>query len=406
MSYNVQTTGSSGLSVGMQTWADRIMLKNESPVLVHAQGAVQKNIPKNSGKIVQWRRWTPLPVDPDDCLLVEGEIPDGQNREETAITATVYQYGAYMTDSDLYNLTHMDAGLADEIALLSEQGAGVRDTVIRDVMATTTTSQYANSKTAIYSLETTDELNIDEIRKAVRTLKMNKAPQFKQGGQSYYLSIISPAAEYDIMSDTKWLDPAKYRDTMKIYNGEIGMMYRVRFLITTEAKSYVNDELIDGQKYLTSAGAISTATITVDEAITAAEALALADRYVNIWVDATHYERQKIVSASAGTAGAATITLDAAPSGSGVTVADGTLIYANEYGFNSNTVYGTFVFGMRAYATADIAGSGKMRTIVKSAKDIGGPLEQFGTVGWKIPALACEILQDLWLVQIYHGASA
>ena len=89
-----------------------------------------------------------------------------------------------------------------------------------------------------------------------------------------------------------------------------------------------------------------------------------------------------------------------------MTVADGTLIYANEYGFSGNPVYTTFVFGQNAYSIGGIKGSDKIRTIIKSAKEIGGPLEQFGTIGWKIPAMSVKVLQPLWLGQILHGASA
>jgi hypothetical protein len=178
---------------------------------------------------------------------------------------------------------------------------------------------------------------------------------------------------------------------------------------TTEAKKYVNADLIAGQKYLTSSGAISSATISVDEAITAAEATALVDRYVNIWVDATHQERQKIVSAVAGAAGAATITLDAAPSGTGVTVADGTLVYANEYGFTGNDVHATMIFGEKSYAMIDISPkSGNMRILIKNKTEGGpsNPLEQFSTIGWKVEAMATAILQPLWIVKILHGVTA
>ncbi len=404
MGYNVQKTTTSALSPGMQTACDKIMLKYAEPNLVHQQGAVKKNIPANSGKVAQWRRWTPLAV--ITTALTEGEIPDGQNLAEEQVLATVYQYGGYTTKSDLFDLTHMDANLRDVIKLMANQGSRSQDAIIRDVMAGTTTTQYAGGKTSIYTLKTTDELTIDEIRKMVRTLKKNLAPTFKEGGQAYYMAIIGPDTAYDIQNDAKWLDPAKYKDTMKIYNNEIGKMYGVRFLETTEGKKYENAELIADSLSLTVAS-LSSATITVDEAISAAEATALVNRYVNI-IDATDAtgatgERQKIVSAAAGAAGAATITLDAAPSA--FTAADGDKIYANEYGWNGNTVYGTFVFGDDAYAVADINGSGKMRTIVKSAKEIGGPLEQFGTVGWKIEAFACAILQTLWIGQIYSGAS-
>ncbi len=401
MGYNPNKTTSTGLSVGMQTACDKIMLKYAEPNLVHVQGAVPKNIPEKSGKIAQWRRWTPLPI--NTTPLTEGEIPDGQLLTEEQVLATVYQYGDYATKTDLFDLTHMDADLAGIIKLLANQGSRSQDAIVRDVMAGTTTIQYANSKTAIYNLLTTDELNIDEIRKMVRTLKKNLAPTFKSGGQSYYLSIVGPDTAYDIMNDAKWLDPAKYKDTMKIYNGELGKMYGVRFLETTEGKKYENEELIDGQVYLTVASYDGTDTFTVDEAISTAEASALADRYINIYDTDGAYERQKIVSAVAGVAGAATVTIDEDPAG--FTPADGDILYANEYGYTGNDVHVTFVFGDEAYAVADIKGSGKIRTIVKTAAQIGGPLEQFGTVGWKILAMACVILQALWLGAIYSGAT-
>jgi N4-gp56 family major capsid protein len=408
MALNPMKTTTTSIAVGMQTFCDKIMLARQKAVLVHDQGAVSKPIPAKSGKIHQMRRYTPLPVVIADLTLQEGTIPDGQAITEEQVLAYIYQYGGYTSKTDLVDLTHMDMETAELADLLGQQGAELKDMVIREEMATTTTVQYAGSKTHIYDLETTDELNVDEIRKMIRTLKQNKTPAFSKGGKSYFLGIVGPEAEFDIMSDTNWKYPKEYVDTQDIYNGELGMLYGVRFLQTTECKKYENEELIDGQTYLTSAGAIAGTTITVDEVITAAEATALVDRYVNIWVDATHYERQKITAAAAGAAGAATITLDAAPSGSGVTVADGTLIYANEYGFSANPVYTTFVFGRNAYSIGGIKGSDKIVSIVKAA-DSGGvsnPLNQFGTIGWKIPAMSVKVLQPLWLGQILHGASA
>jgi N4-gp56 family major capsid protein len=405
MAFNPMTTATSSIAAGMQTFCDKFMLERAKAILVHDQGATQKNIPPKSGKIHQMRRYTPLPVVVASLTLQEGVIPDGQAITEEQVLAYIYQYGGYATKTDLVDLTHMDMDTADLADLLGQQGAELKDAVIREEMSTTTNIQYANSKTHIYDLATTDELNVDEIRKMVRTLKQNKTPMFTKGGMSYFMAIVGPEAEFDIQNDAKWLAPKNYQDTGDIYNGEIGMIYRVRFLQTTESKVYENAVLAAGQTFLTSAAGISTRTITVDEVITAAEATALVGRYVNVWVDATHYERERIESAAAGAAGAATITLVAAPSGTGVTVADGTLIYANEYGFSGNPVYGTFVFGRNAYAIGGIKGSDKIRSIVKSAGEIGGPLEQFGTIGWKIPAMSVKVLQPLWLGMILHGAS-
>ncbi len=406
---NPMKTTTASISAGMQTWCDRIMLERQKAVLVHDQGAASKPIPPKSGKIHQMRRYTPLPVNISDLTLAEGVIPDGQAITEEQVLAYIYQYGGYAAKTDLVDLTHMDMETADLVDLLAQQGAELKDMVIREEMATTTTVQYANSKTAIYELKPTDKISVDEIRKMVRTLKQNKARPFIRNGRPHFMSIIGPEAEFDIMSDTKWINVATYQDKEKIYNGEIGKLYGVIFLYTTECKKYENKELIDGQLYLTAAS-ITGATVTVDEPISEAEAAALVDRYVNIidvsdTTGATH-ERHKIVAAAAGAAGAATVTLDAAPSG--FTLADGDMLWANEYGYDGNTVYTTFVFGENAYSVGGIRGSEKIRSIIKP-KDSGGvanPLNQFGTIGWKIEAMSVAVLQDLWLGQILHGASA
>ena len=45
-------------------------------------------------------------------------------------------------------------------------------------------------------------------------------------------------------------------------------------------------------------------------------------------------------------------------------------------------VYHTFFFGKDAYGIVEPTGM-SMQTIIKSKEQIGGPIEQFSTVGWK-----------------------
>jgi hypothetical protein len=56
-----------------------------------------------------------------------------------------------------------------------------------------------------------------------------------------------------------------------------------------------------------------------------------------------------------------------------------------------------------AFAVVDAEGGG-MRTIIKSAKEIGGPLEQFSTVGCKFE-MAAKILYQERMVTIWSGSS-
>ena len=53
--------------------------------------------------------------------------------------------------------------------------------------------------------------------------------------------------------------------------------------------------------------------------------------------------------------------------------------YKNKAGTNT---YASYAFGQDAYCTID-PGQGNLRMIVKDASEVGGPLEQFGTVGYK-----------------------
>lgn len=53
--------------------------------------------------------------------------------------------------------------------------------------------------------------------------------------------------------------------------------------------------------------------------------------------------------------------------------------YKNKAGTNT---YASYAFGQDAYCVID-PGNGNLRMIVKNASEVGGPLEQFGTVGYK-----------------------
>lgn len=403
MAMNTNVTASSGLSDGMKTYYFRRMLQFVKPKLVHAQFAEKKTAPKKSGKVVEFRRWVPMPT--ITTPLTEAVIPDGQQLVEEAITAQVYQYGGYVAISDMLTLTHADVRVKDNVELMGDQGGRSVDEVVRDVMASTTNVQYANSKTAIYNLLPTDEFNTTELRKAVRTLEEQNTPYFRKGGDEHFVSIIDQHTKYDIQSDKLWQDVSKYSDKEQIYSGEIGRLFGVRFVRTTLAKKYENSDLKPGQTYLTVNGANTGAEVPIKEELTSTQAAALANRYVAVYdASAGTYERIKISSATAGAAGAAKVTLVSAPSEA--TVADD-MLYANEYGQNGNTVRATMIFGKKSYAMIDIGGKSKnIRSIIKGRGEIGGPLEQYSTVGWKVEAMACTILQPLWLVKVLHGATA
>lgn len=223
-------TTDGALSAEMKTFYDRVLLERAVPALVHAQFGQTRPIPRNGGKKIEFRRFASLGA--ATTALTEGVTPTGQNLSVSAIDATISQYGGYVEGSDLLDITAIDPILTETAQLLGEQAGESIDTLVRDILAAGTSVQYANGKVSRVTVAATDVLTVTEIRKAVRTLKNNKARPFADG---YYVAIVSPDTTYDLQSDEDWKSASEYAGSTQIFTGEIGRLYGVRFVETTQA---------------------------------------------------------------------------------------------------------------------------------------------------------------------------
>ena len=397
MNTNKTTTGT--LSDTMQTYYDKKLLINAKPNLVYQQYGQAVVLPRNSGKTIQFRKWTPFAALTE--ALTEGVVPDGQSLAMTEVTATIEQYGGYVAVSDMLDLTALDPVINDSVELMGDQGGLTIDTITRDVLHTTTNVQLANGKLYRYEMDNSADnnctLTVNEVRKAVRTLKKNKAPQFNRQGKSYYVAVVGPDTTYDLQSDPLWQDVSKYSACEQIFDGEIGKLFGVVFVESTQAVVEEPKNLVAASAALTVKSAAS-ATITVEEAVSAEEATALANRKVLI-----NDVQYTIASAASGSAGAATITLSTTP-GTAPTASD--MIYPGEGGKNGLPVASTLIFGKNAYGVIDIEG-GNLKSIIKPRGSSGtaDPLDQISTIGWKVDGFAAKVLQPLWIVHIEHVVS-
>ena len=102
----VQTTLLDGLSAEMKTFYAMTLIDEAQSNLVHAQFGQKRPIPKNGGKTIEFRKFAPLAkaLTP----ITEGVTPDGKSLEVSTITAEVKQYGDYITQSDVLELTSLD----------------------------------------------------------------------------------------------------------------------------------------------------------------------------------------------------------------------------------------------------------------------------------------------------------
>ena len=225
------TTGND-LSAEMKTYYSDYLIDLAEPELVHDQFAQKHPIPQGSGKTIEFRQYDPLPE--LTTALTEGVTPDGQSMDVKALTATVSQYGGYVTISDLLQLTAIDNNLVQATKLIASQAGRTLDTITREVLSAGTNVRYCGGKTSRAAITAEDVLTVNDVKKAVRDLENQDAPRIN----GYYVGIIHPNVKYDLMKDPDWKYPHQYMDTGHIYQNEIGELYGVRFVQSSRAKVF------------------------------------------------------------------------------------------------------------------------------------------------------------------------
>lgn len=227
---NTNVTTAVGLSDEMKVFYSDYLIDNAVPKLVHDQFGQKHPIPKNGGKTIEFRKYSPLPK--LTTPIQEGITPNGQSLTMSTIEATVAQYGGYITLSDVLMLTAIDNNLVQATKLLGAQAGATLDTITREVLNGGTNVIFAGGKSARTDLDADSVLTVDDIKKAVRLLKTQNAEQINGA----WVGIIHPDVAYDLTNDPAWKDVKTYSDPSDIYEGEIGKIYGVRFVETTEAK--------------------------------------------------------------------------------------------------------------------------------------------------------------------------
>ncbi|MEA3430204.1 MAG: N4-gp56 family major capsid protein [Nanoarchaeota archaeon] len=229
----------------VNNYYDRIMLIKARALFVHKQFAQVKKIPANSGtKTIKFRRYSFL--SPATTPLTEGVTPTGSQLTVTSLTCSTYQYGDYIKITDVVKYTTSDPILNETADILSYQARETYDELTRDILAATTTQQFAASATSEATVASGMKLNLEEIQEAVLTLKTAKARKMtnqinaenKFGTTSVpaaYIAIAHQKTVRDLKNADGWTDVKDYAGQIGIYEGEVGYIDEVRVIETTEA---------------------------------------------------------------------------------------------------------------------------------------------------------------------------
>ena len=414
----VHTTGA--MSAAMKTYYDTELLENARPRLIFSQLGKSQFLPAGHGETVEWRKLNTF----DKALtpLVEGVIPTGQKFGESAISVSVRQYGDYVAISDRLNLHAVDNVILGAAEEMGAAGGETADTLVRNELCTGTSVLYADTVDANGVVTGTptarcqlsadnNRLTPDVVNKAYTFLKKQKAPYF-QGNK--YVAVIHPSVSYDLRSHPDWLEVHKYASVREIFEGEIGELHGVRFVESTEAPIFNGGNLFGDTPNLTVSayttadstqsaqfGAVSRVKITLKETLTDEIAAALVGRRVHFF--------DKSANAFAGTGEIVGATVsgkyvwlaEEAPVTLAGTSGSEDTLWPGEGGASKDgpcAVYGTLFFGKDAFGVVDPEGMG-MEMIIKDASQIGGPLNQFSTVGYKFEN-AAKILYPNRMVRV------
>ena len=406
----IHTTGA--MSSAMKTYYDTELLENARPRLIFTQLGKSQFLPAGHGDSVQWRKWNTF--DKSLTPLTEGVIPSGQKFGQSAVSVTVQQYGDYAAISDRLDLHAVDNVLLGAAEEMGAAGGETADTLVRNELCTGTSVLYADTLDSSGAVTGTpsyryqlsadnNRLTPDVVNKAYTFLKKQKAPFF-EGNK--YVAVIHPSAAYDLRSHPDWMEAHKYAAAHEIFEGEIGELHGVRFVESTEAPIFQGGNLFSAATaYLTLTAYTSlSSSVSVTYGVVSANRATVSDVLTNAIGSALVGRRVHYYDASAtALIGTATIVgvdiankyiyMDAAIS---VTWASGDKLYPGEGGNSLNgscAVYGTLFFGKDAFGVVDPEGMG-MEMIIKDASQIGGPLNQFSTVGYKFESAAKILYQN------------
>lgn len=392
---NGVVTDANALSAEMKAFYDKTLITLAGANLVHEQFGQKRPIPKNGGKTIEFRKFSKLPK--ALTAITEGVTPAGNKLSVSAVSCTVDQYGDYIEQTDMLELTAVDNTIVEATKELAAQAGLTLDTVVRNELVGGTNVMYAPKvengvETEITLREDLTEacrLRVKDVFKAAAELKAVNAP--KIGGS--YVAIIHPYVAYDLMQEAgeQWVGITKYVSPENLLKGEIGTLGGVRFVESTEAKIFAPAEIAEGLSRLhVKTAATASTSVTVKESLDSVT----FDTPVEIWVGGV---KNTVTAITAGEDGS-TLTLGAA-----ATVAAGDVICGTGGGKDGSAVFCTLFLGENAYGVTDVEGGG-LQHIVKQCGYGNDPLNQRSSVGWKATKVAKRLLEE-YMIRFESGSA-
>lgn len=257
------TTTISQVAPGVQAFYDRNLLARAQPAEVHGRFGQKRPIAKKNGNQIKFRRYSQLAA--ASTPLTEGVTPAGSSLAVTDVTATLAQYGDFITLSDMVSMTNQDPVVTEATDVLGDQAGTTIDQARRDVLVAGTNVLYSSSDANRAAVA--HKLLANDLDLAIRFLKNQNAKYVKEGVpasdkvgtgsvRKSFVAIVHPDVEFDLENITGYKSVSDYGSQEGIMEDEIGAYKNIRFVSSTNAKVFAGQGASgtttyknDGSKY-------------------------------------------------------------------------------------------------------------------------------------------------------------
>ena len=247
----------SSLSTAIQTIWSKEILFQAMPILRFEQFAVKKTeLGVAPGLRVNFLRYKNFAVDPSP--LTEGVRMTTNALTAEQIAITVAEHGYAVAVSELLLNASFDDVMASSSRLLGRHMAQYLDVQARNTLGAATSAVFGYDRTgvsagsqsfydegskasSIATITANHKLTTGAVKDAALTLASKNIPRL---GETYVM-FINPKQSRDIRSNPEFIEVTKYAAPGNFMLGEIGRLYDVVFIETTQVKSYASGAVVN-----------------------------------------------------------------------------------------------------------------------------------------------------------------
>ncbi len=259
-----QINTSATLTQEVQTYYEKVFLERAKYELILKEGGQIRTQPANSGRSVNFTRYDPLTI--ITTPITEASNPTACSMNASTITMTLSEYGLTTIHSKLLTVVSIDSMMAEKTSLVGQNMGETLNRLVRAELANGT-SYYGNNHT-VSTFTAGDTMDACDIRLMTQTLELNKAMPYQDG---LFIGKTEPTSKAFLLADSTWINGKTYSDVKDLYNGEMGELYQVRWLLNkdyacgTEATSTASSGVVRFYTYVHGSNAFGAYDLEKDQ---------------------------------------------------------------------------------------------------------------------------------------------